>query len=834
VGGLVGKKGGRSIHKNLIKVGVSALFSRKSTVISLVILFFLACGLLSQVSTLAETGPFVGIDSTGRQTLEIPSLSEKNFIVTSSYNGTSTSLRQPSNIVVGLPVPWRLEVRKAGETRIVKYETPAVIKETSDYMNIDGKSWMKKISLRTSFKGVYENVSFIEPIVSPPINSIEPSADYILVSENIVKVTVPRLDGSIEMTLLGGGEPGLPSISVAPANTSEMAANASNASSLYSDAGNLTETIKQYDAEIGKPVRWLKIIRVRNRENISQPLDIVVDLPSSSENIVVTNSKLGSPIPKDRVHFTKIEVTLAQYDGGGPAGQDKKGLSNQNPASGPGSLASPEQTPKDVSFNDTLLPNSTNEYSVEYYTEAPLVLEESTADTKRVTVYSTTDYTDILTYTDIRESPADSIGIYWYASGADYARYILKDDSLAAGQEDVIHKVDITSIPEFAVRLIDSNNNGLIDRVEWITPHLSNQTFEISIAVLNPYTFIRDSESWIVAFETNGKANLTISSPNAGWTEFLTDNAGTFSEMGFLELRCGDISLKPNLKLVGLDKAVYDYASLTSADSIPIEKLLIVDYECNETGYITNLMHRAGYAALRFDFGGNVAYAYDAATISLSTITSNSTGFYTSSSLLGWCNASSTNDVTYIWEWYRNGAVYSGGDENYTTAYYYQETYNQTRNTGTFQAIAPAVNLTDGNWATYARANGPADAIVYENYSLYPFSANAGSRWQVTDGIGTANLTIPAGCWNEPIQVRARSYYGGGTGTRNATWECLNATGWQILRNGTSTAASRLYEDAMWWNATVKRSYCVRSPKPGKHHFWHCNRPELDLRVHRV
>jgi len=55
----------------------------------------------------------------------------------------------------------------------------------------------------------------------------------------------------------------------------------------------------------------------------------------------------------------------------------------------------------------------------------------------------------------------------------------------------------------------------------------------------------------------------------------------------------------------------YYYHELADNDSIDIERFLIEDYECNDTGYFSNYMHRAGYATLRFEFGDEVAFAYD-------------------------------------------------------------------------------------------------------------------------------------------------------------------------------------------------------------------------------
>ncbi len=208
---------------------------------------------------------------------------------------------------------------------------------------------------------------------------------------------------------------------------------------------------------------------------------------------------------------------------------------------------------------------------------------------KQVTISSDIHYRDVLASTNIPESAKASINVYW-----------LKD-----GKKE---RVD-------DIAYFDNNNNGLIDEIEWTVPHLSNQTYEISITILNPYTYLRDGETWTVAFNTTGMANLTITSPNAGWTEFLSDNEETFDEMEFLDVKCGEESLKDELKLIDFNGNKFDYSEVESANSLEIEKLLVEDYSCDNTGYLSNYMHKAGYATLKFEYANQensvTDFAYD-------------------------------------------------------------------------------------------------------------------------------------------------------------------------------------------------------------------------------
>ncbi len=599
----------------------------------------------------------------------------------------------------------------------------------------------------------------------------------------------------------------------------------------------------QGSAEIGKPVKWTKQIIAENTEASTATFNLKAELPPSAENIIVSDAGQGANMPKDKVILLELGTTLLDYElslaeeksglklpapkpdnggiGGGLGGglQEIMGALTGQPSEEEASAAQYSEIsgqlrelrqaqPKDISFEASLQPNSRNEYMIEYYTEAPSVAEEITQKGKRITVSSATDYKDILTYTDISESIPGSVRLYWHASPDDYAKYILKDETQIPLLEQETYKVDITGIPEFGARFIDTNNDGMIDKVEWITPHLSSQTFEISITVLNPYTFVRDGETWIVAFNTTGIGDLIISSPNAGWAEFLSDNTETFDEMRFLDLKCGEESLSPRLKLIDFDGQAHEYSTLSEESSIDIQKLLIEDYECGSTGYITNHMLKAGYASLMLEFSDESAtvtdYAYDAPVISVANITSNTSGgFYVISSLLGWCNTSNIGDVTYLWKWFRNGQLNSSGNEGYL-ARSYQETYDQTATTGIFFATQPGAYLIDGDWNTYARANAAADAIVYMNYTRPSGAVNQGTLWQVKDYLGTVNLTIPSACWMDPLMLRGVSYYGANKNSRRSTWACWDGATWQTLRTSTGdNLAANMYEEGVWWNLSL-------------------------------
>ncbi|MFH1473362.1 MAG: hypothetical protein ABIE55_00555, partial [Candidatus Aenigmatarchaeota archaeon] len=389
------------------------------------------------------------------------------------------------------------------------------------------------------------------------------------------------------------------------------------------------------------------------------------------------------------------------------------------------------------SIREWLKANESREYMLEYFTDSPVVIEELVNKYKKViNISSPIHYENVPVYTDIEETSQDSIRIYWIVDG---------------------ERVDITNNPSFNVIFIDSNGNGLIDRVEWVVPHLSDQIFEISITVLNVDTLVRDGDNWVVAFNTTGTANLTINSTNAGWTEFLTDNTSTFDEMLLLDINCGNVSLKDSLQLIDEFDNVYNYSDLTANDTIDIKHLFVENYSCNDTGLISNNMLKAGYAALQFTFGDQIAYAYDAAVV---------------------CNWSTD---TVNWADQQGGGGSAWGTSNTTWNLGYNCSEAGGPSTGCYIA-----NITINMYgASASPASGGLGFVIFSNDStqFFPLAINVGGAYTYgpVDSCG------------------ANNNYTGGTGYPGST------------PNSTPNTCNISFTD--WFNVT---SYTVNWYIPGK------------------
>jgi len=206
-------------------------------------------------------------------------------------------------------------------------------------------------------------------------------------------------------------------------------------------------------------------------------------------------------------------------------------------------------------------------------TSAPEVSETTESEVdgkiqKKVTVASEFHYQNVLTYASIPDLTPEQVKLYWMIDGA---------------------KTEVTDNVEFNVTFYDENNDNLIDKISWITPHLSEQEFilEFDITVINPWEFGESGGEWVVYFNTTGTGTLNITKDN------LSNSVLTFNY-----LKCGS------------EDIAYNYVG---------QSYVVEDYNCSEIAIIS---HTIGdmpdeIFSLRFDFGNDlqndVDFAYDPA-----------------------------------------------------------------------------------------------------------------------------------------------------------------------------------------------------------------------------
>ena len=271
----------------------------------------------------------------------------------------------------------------------------------------------------------------------------------------------------------------------------------SNLFEIFVGSGDLeVKTKVKTQIRVGQPVRWIKNV------SLDLPENITVELPKEAGNITVRKIEEGveeelktfvSPLTgrvisgnvvtgeviTGEVISGHVSAEIEVYDGGFISfirnlfdGFSITGRAiESNESSNESSEVS--SSTEDLGF-EVVLNNSATDYVIEYETEAPQAFEKNISLGKEVIISGPDElnYTEVISFTNIPEvyqvGEENRIKIYWQENGS-YVNFTASD--------------------------LDSDN--YLDYVEWITPHLSNQTFEIILIVKAEHldsnkTFIED------------------------------------------------------------------------------------------------------------------------------------------------------------------------------------------------------------------------------------------------------------------------------------------------------------------------------------------------------
>jgi len=200
-----------------------------------------------------------------------------------------------------------------------------------------------------------------------------------------------------------------------------------------------------------------------------------------------------------------------------------------------------------------------NHAKVQYYTPGPSTQELNLGNGKRrIVVSSDIHYEDIFTYANVGDIQKEGIALYW------------------------INNSTRTSVN---ITYHDENNNSLIDYISWITPHLSEEVFELELTIINIQSYPVVGGTWVVEFNTTGTANLTISGING------TSYGSHPDDLTPTELYC-DESLN------------FTWEGNNSQRE---------NYTCNSTAQWTVTVHTPGIHTQKFTFGNLTAFAYNQA-----------------------------------------------------------------------------------------------------------------------------------------------------------------------------------------------------------------------------
>ena len=233
---------------------------------------------------------------------------------------------------------------------------------------------------------------------------------------------------------------------------------------------NLEITTKRARVIIGRPVKWIKKVKIEANKSKK------IGLPKEAENVTLkTGDDVNESLEElegyedlieesDREDLVEGTITgLVSSDIDGSKGFISKLFSWIFSFRTTGNAVYEDQLKENITETDESKIVNVEDFTsgdevivVEYYTDAPQAFETNKSFGKEVVVSAADElnYTDILAYTLIDESfgitSSSEIKIRWKEQGE-----FIQFDSY------------------------DLDGNGIIDYVEWIVPHLSNQTYEI-------------------------------------------------------------------------------------------------------------------------------------------------------------------------------------------------------------------------------------------------------------------------------------------------------------------------------------------------------------------
>ena len=237
---------------------------------------------------------------------------------------------------------------------------------------------------------------------------------------------------------------------------------------------------KKPSVVVGKPVKWTKIVNLS-----TETASFNIEIHPEATNITVRKieDQEAKEIAKEKLKVRENATvkTLEDFEDE----RKEKAINSQKPENAiTGNVVAEILAQENTT--ELIIEENITEAEVEYYTEGPAAEEFNISDTRKtITISSGIHYEDILAFTELpREVSNNQFSLYWLVNNSKI-------------------KIETTNY--------DTNNNSLIDYIEWIVPSLSNQTYELSLEILTLHSIATLGENWTVYFNTTGVGNLTIS-----------------------------------------------------------------------------------------------------------------------------------------------------------------------------------------------------------------------------------------------------------------------------------------------------------------------------------
>jgi hypothetical protein len=243
----------------------------------------------------------------------------------------------------------------------------------------------------------------------------------------------------------------------------------------------LIETVSS-QVVVGRPVKWKKTI------NVNEINQIKIEIPESASKVIVKEIETNEFVEANVVDGEKVEATIT--------GNFLKNLVGR--VIGEDELEIEQQTKEvvieqDIVERDLIEENNETELEIEYETPGPVAFESEVSSGKQIVISSEVHYENILAYAELPYPvPESEIRLYGYVNGSkvlmDFESYSLEDE---ISIEEVVESLNLTKESNESLSLEDSEifNESLVEKevlvnyIEWIVPHLSNQTYELIIEI---------------------------------------------------------------------------------------------------------------------------------------------------------------------------------------------------------------------------------------------------------------------------------------------------------------------------------------------------------------
>ncbi|WP_218192577.1 LamG domain-containing protein [Nitrosotalea sinensis] len=199
--------------------------------------------------------------------------------------------------------------------------------------------------------------------------------------------------------------------------------------------------------EINKPVTWTQNV------TLSQTANLAIQIPSDAKILDVNATKM-----EYTTDISKLQILNQTSNANTTIISNKVvPIASLNPQ-----MIESNKTSKLLVINYTA-----EQYQLKFQTPAPYTLETNESSSNqfskqiRVLNNSTLHYTDVKSYTNL---PRDLVmkgihfKLFWMINGT---------------------KTDVTNDPRFHVQFVDTDRDGIVDQMQWIVPHLSEQDFQV-------------------------------------------------------------------------------------------------------------------------------------------------------------------------------------------------------------------------------------------------------------------------------------------------------------------------------------------------------------------